>query len=492
MLLLKLATVLLTVVLLSAGCRTDVVPAGAVNVVEAGADPTGMLDSTEALTRAHAAGKPVFYPNGTYRFNGRGLDLSGVVHFESSDGVVVRNDISADPVLQFDNAGNLVGLQQNHLEEDWSGKGEPLRITSGSLVSPPISRAPTDHRVTLLAHWYNDFGLESKRHARGGKGWLGWYYWSWNFHRAKGDGYDPERHPLLGFYRGDDPVVLDWQCYWLREHAVSGVLVCHNTGSMATLEGWERPEHLSHWVWQLFHNVPNFRGLRYVMYAPTPWAKNTPENKQKLEAAWLDMIDVIYARHSNAYVIEQDGKRYPVLYLWAEAALRGVFDNYRGSSELLAFYTRIAARFRELGWDGVALFARQQASPKLLDRAELARHGIVHMQAFYAALHGKRETYPDYVSAYSPPVGADVITSVVTAHHTHTPHPSKWQCPGHSPKLFEELLVKAVAHIEQHRMPRIVTCYNVAEWAEGGPGLQPNMKNRFGYLEAVRNVLGRE
>ena len=38
-------------------------------------------------------------------------------------------------------------------------------------------------------------------------------------------------------------------------------------------------------------------------------------------------------------------------------------------------------------------------------------------------------------------------------------------------------------------MPRLITCYNVAEWAEGGPGLQPNMQDRFGYLEAVRDVV---
>jgi len=51
------------------------------------------------------------------------------------------------------------------------------------------------------------------------------------------------------------------------------------------------------------------------------------------------------------------------------------------------------------------------------------------------------------------------------------------------------MLTKAVAHIDQHELPRIITCYNVSEWAEGGPALQPNMQDRFGYLEAVRNAL---
>ena len=75
------------------------------------------------------------------------------------------------------------------------------------------------------------------------------------------------------------------------------------------------------------------------------------------------------------------------------------------------------------------------------------------------------------------------------AKHTHAPHPSKWHCPGHTPALFKKLLEKAVVHVRRHDMPRVLTCYNVAEWAEGGPGLQPNMQDRFGYLKAVRDAL---
>lgn len=38
-------------------------------------------------------------------------------------------------------------------------------------------------------------------------------------------------------------------------------------------------------------------------------------------------------------------------------------------------------------------------------------------------------------------------------------------------------------------MAKILTCYNVSEWAEGGPGLQPNRKDRFGYLDALREAV---
>ena len=38
-------------------------------------------------------------------------------------------------------------------------------------------------------------------------------------------------------------------------------------------------------------------------------------------------------------------------------------------------------------------------------------------------------------------------------------------------------------------MRRTVTCYNLSEWAEGGPGLQPNVYDRFGYLDAIRSTI---
>lgn len=469
--------------LLCAGCLSAPQP---VSVLDFGADPTGQRDSTEALVRAHATGRRVIYPNGTYRFNGPHLDLTGGVNFASPDGVTVRNDLSPAPVLVFDDAGNLIGLQQNHLEHDERVLGPAAPMTSGSLVPPPLSTAQPELRADLLAHWYNDFGCEYRRVSR--SGWIGWYYWSWNFHDAKGDGYDPARHPLLGFYRGDDPVVLDWQCYWLREYGVKGVLLCQGFSSTDGLAGWEKPENHNYWLWQLFHNTPNFRGLDYAMYGPTPWRKATPENQQAVEKAWMELVDTVYGQFDHPYMIVRDGKRYPVVFLWAEEALRGVFDNYQGSAQLTAFYLRLAQRFRGAGYDGVALFARQD-SRHALDLAALAEGGVLHFRASYASTESKGATYPECVANYAPPTDPATILSVMTAKHTHTPHPSKWNCPGHSPALFRLLLERTLAHLDRTGMPRIVTCYNVAEWAEGGPGLQPNMQDRFGYLQAVRDVL---
>lgn len=451
------------------------------NVVEMGADPTGAKDCTRLLQEIHARQQRIYYPNGTYRFNGKTLDLSGGVQFETPTGVTVRNDTSPRSILQFDDAGNLVGLQQNHLELNEAKLGGALPTECGSLVRPPVSRREIRRKVDLLAHWYNDFGLEARR-ARPGSGWIGWYYWTWNFHGADGDDYDPARHPLLGFYRGDDPVVLDWQCYWLREYGVAGVIL---TGD-GDLEGWEAPTHEAHWAYQLFTNTPNFRGLRYVMTASTPYAASTPEVMARVERQWRDLLARTYFVHPNSYSIRRGGKEYPLVFLYEEAGLSGVFDNYNGCAGTLAFYRRMAGLFRERGFGGMALLCRHGLPEQQADFAALEADGVIHLSGSYAESHSTGATYGELVANYAPPTDPRSIVNTVTAAHSHTPHPSKWLCSGHRPELFGEELRKAVAHVQTHDMLRIVTCYNVAEWAEGGPGLQPNMQDRFGYLDAVK------
>jgi hypothetical protein len=106
-----------------------------VNVLDFGADPSGVKDCTSDIRRAHNTGKRVYYPNGTYIFNGKSLSFAGGVRFESQDGVLIRNSIAEQPVISFDDFGNLIGLAQNHLES--------YKRSSGILwMSAPLSRHP--------------------------------------------------------------------------------------------------------------------------------------------------------------------------------------------------------------------------------------------------------------------------------------------------------------------------------------------------------------
>lgn len=85
----------------------------------------------------------------------------------------------------------------------------------------------------------------------------------------------------------------------------------------------------------------------------------------------------------------------------------------------------------------------------------------------------------------------NTVIAISTGMYSHTPHPSGWSITGNTPELFAEWAEKAVKYLEKNdRLIPCVTIYNVAEWAEGGPGFQPNVKDGFGYLEAVAKALG--
>lgn len=472
------------------------------NVLDFNVDNTGHVDCTYLLQLLHRTGKRVYYPNGTYLFNGLTLDLSGGVRFESPGGVTVRNNISNMNILQFDDDGHLIGLMQNHLEFDEQSAVERC----GSLVSPPLSHKKFRRRVDLLAFWYNDFGLQCQKLAH--TGWLGWHYWTWNHHGCEKnifykatignhplDPYDPSRHPLLGFYYGDDPVVLDWQCYWLYEYGVSTVILQNGD-----LSDWEQPACGSHWVYQLFHHVPNFANLRYIMSGPSPWRDpqdplTTPES---LREQWQGIIRRSYAVNDHCFWVERDGKRLPLMLVWEEAALLTVFDPGGGADKVRQFYLEITRQFQAAGFDGVLLLCRnpilQLEVPDV--RAELERLGLYRFRATYVSNCFPSEhlfdgtTYPEVVEEFDPPADPYQVQGLAVSMVSHTPHPSHWCCRGNTPLAFRRWIEKAIGHLDQHpEMLRVITCYNVSEWSEGGAGLQPNVQDRFAYLKAMKKAL---
>jgi hypothetical protein len=61
-----------------------------VSVLDFGADPTGVADSTAAIQSAHNTGKPIYYPPGTYRMNSQ-VTLSGVDFIAISESAVIQS-----------------------------------------------------------------------------------------------------------------------------------------------------------------------------------------------------------------------------------------------------------------------------------------------------------------------------------------------------------------------------------------------------------------
>lgn len=461
-----------------------------VNVQDKGAIGNGVSDDTQAILDAGATGQKVVYPQGTYTFNSAtNPDFTAGIELVNA---TVNGPLITDIYAVDSNTDKFIGLHQNYLQST----AKPTSI--GTIVEAPMSTASASGPVDLIGHFYNDFGLQ------GSPGWSGWYTWQWNFVGNTGNptapytpssaaGYTPNRHPLLGWYRGDEVNVLDWQCYWLREYGVN--TICP-VGTIDTAT-WSNPSSGGYWVYQLFNNVKNFKGMRYI-----PWVQYEG-NALNIAANWTGTIYDICGTYRNNYTIEQDGKCYLVLFLWDDEALRGALDGFGGSiANGIAFYEARGNEARIAGYDGICVLARNAGAYNAYfnedaQGAAVGRDiGLIYMNAGYGGFTGNPQnnpantTYADLVnnisfSSYS----GKVATWVSTAMESVYPHPSEWTWSGSTPALFQRGLQNAIKGLIANNQPRLVTIYNVAEWAEGGPGLQPNRQDGFGYLEACRNVL---
>ena len=457
-------------------------PIEEINVVEEGVDNTGETDMTEQLTRLHASGKRIYYPNGTYLFNGKNLDLSGGVRFESQEGVLVRNSISDTNILNFDDNGNLIGLMHNHLEYTYDQEGVD---TIGNLVFPPVSTADYETRVDLLPYWYNDFGRYSQLAS---SAWKGWYDWQWNHHNTtQPDPYDPELHPLLGWYRGDEPEVLDWICYWLREYGVNQATLLANSASADRSDG-------SHWVYNLLHNAPNAQHMQFALHAMSPDSFNY--TALEYLTAWDQMAQWFYCNEQyrdQVYCYEENGKRYPIVFVWNEKSIQFAMNNKK-LSEVVDFYRRYAQMFQQAGWDGVCIMARTVNSLFKEESDHLTQMEFADVKWFATGYNlnatSRQMFYASMVEGFAPLSNSREWYTVATGLHTHSPHPSNWTCIGNTPAWFQTWLQRAVeATTADPNRAKIITCYNISEWAEGSSSLIPTVGDRFGYLQAVRDTV---
>lgn len=344
---------------------------------------------------------------------------------------------------------------------------------------PPSSQYRSPEKIALIAHWYNDFGLASTRLSKGKLGASTWYNWAWA-REGNPSGYDNSRHPVLGWYKGDDPIVLDWQCYWLKEYGISGINL---VGAGINTAEWHDNKSKYHWMYQLFNNAPNCKALKYIV-----WEQSEAKSFAALQASWLAVLNNLHLKYENFFYIAKNGKKFPVIYLFEGESLQKNLDQFSATKETRKFLLWVAKEYRRKGFGGISIFSRHPTSSLIGDTA-LEQEGVLYYGAGYSGVDGvpNAQSYKDYVDRYSPPP-AGIIPNVVTSHESKLPHPSKWTQTGSSPSLFCRLLMQAAEKAPEVNGRKIVGIYNVSEWAEGGAGLQPNMRDGFGYLQAVKQV----
>ena len=162
--------------------------------------------------------------------------------------------------------------------------------------------------------------------------------------------------------------------------------------------------------------------------------------------------------------------------------MRGVLDNYNGYSNTIQFFKDFASKIQSLGYDGLNLICRTYSwkfDDKYID------DGLIFMKGDYSGVNNATGTYADYANSEFTVNDDLTVLNVNTSHYSAAVHPSKFNLPNSTPELFSVILNKAIQTIIKNNLPKIITINNVSEWAESGPGLIPNIKDGFGYLDAV-------
>lgn len=391
-----------------------------------------------------------------------------------------------------DKAGNFIGFMQNYNETRNDDISQP--ITTGTFVNPPLSDATPVPGVDVMAYWYNDFGLECVRAAGGAIGSTQWYTWQWAHTVGGAAPYDPDINPLLGWYRGDDPVVLDWICYWLREGGVKGIMQL-SRGSLQSTTNWSNPNEQNHWLYQLFNNAPNFKGLSYVpdMGSGGSLSDNT--------ALITNLQTNILPVYDNYHVTSIAGKSYGTIWSFDLGTLRAA--TYGGTAAFEVMLSGWATFFKNRGLDGVCVLSRNgsfytgNTEANKQNKARVANLGIQVFEVTYGAFTGTASPaglpYGDIVNNFYAGYQAvkySTIPNIMTGRQSHGAfHPSGWTNFGTTPELFSKAAQQAATMaVSNSTIPNMVTVYNVSEWGEGGPSLQPTVGNGFGYLDAIRKI----
>ena len=185
---------------------------------------------------------------------------------------------------------------------------------------------------------------------------------------------------------------------------------------------------------------------------------------------------------------ERDGRRYPALSFPGENALLSVFDPTGGITGTIAFYKTLAEWFRAIGFDGVSVLSvfpdSRLDNPTVM--TDLENAGVLRFHSSYVPNHidpacFQGGTYEKLVNSYAPPADPHTILAIGNAGvYPHAPMNRAGFARAIPPDLFEQFIGKAVDHLDANPdMQRIITCYNISEWAEGGAGLQPNVQDGF-------------
>lgn len=225
-----------------------------------------------------------------------------------------------------------------------------------------------------------------------------------------------------------------------------------------------------------------------------------------MPSSWSSIASFYAAYSTRIKTIIRNGKIYPVMFFFEGETCRAAWGS--GSWRIWLQELGAALNAANPTWEGVAVLVRASPTPSICDG--VAGSGLINYdtaetnRAFIirsdyngtdasSGASGSYQSLIDQFPTFSSAGKAEAIQrrayTVPTSLKSIPPHSSTFDYPGHTPTKFGEFVTKVMTKLETGEGYPLLLISNVSEWAESGPGLQPNKQDGFGYLTALKQAI---
>ncbi len=356
-------------------------------------------------------------------------------------------------------------------------------------------------RYEVAVYYFPQWHADPKNEAAKGKGWTEWP--SLREAKPQFPGHEQPKVPLWGEIDEADPRVSEMQIAAAADHGVTTFLY----DWYWDMGGGEGP-FLQRALEEGFLQAANRDRLKFALM----WANHNEVSRERFEAM-TDYIIANYFHHPNHFAI--DGRLYFCIYE-CFTLVKGLGGIDQTADALQSFRRKASAAGYELHLN-VMEWGLNPKHRDILgeDTNELIRRfGVDSVTSYVWIHHIEPEEFPEasytklaeraanqwdvFRDQFTVPYFPNVTMGWDPSPRSDPSKPyerSEYFSPilsGNTPEVFEASLREVKAFLDRSTLQLpMFTVYAWNEWTEGGY-LEPDTVHGMGYLEAIRNVFGKE
>ena len=332
------------------------------------------------------------------------------------------------------------------------------------------------------------------------------YFPGWKYGTHAGwkalEGKFPERTPLLGYYDEENPEVTDWEIKWTLEHGIQYFVYCwyrkeENLGRPMSDDG----QYLGHAIHDGLFHARYGQQMKFAIMWETGNRAAVASEADLFDNLLPYWIDTYFSRPNY---LRLDGK--PVLYVYWYGSMGKIVDPMGGPDKAPMILQRMRDAAARRGLEGLTIGMEYRGQNPDEYRG-LQTWGFDFTFSYCWHTSQRHPTGPEAIEHQlhcldalrnSCPLPYSVTASMGwdpapwasddPASYCYRPNLTQWKLtPAEWQTLLERVKNYMDAHPADALARRLLLLDNWNEWSEGHY-LSPEVTDRFGYLQAVREV----